>query len=202
MAENVLRKGNVTRPAIAHGDPLPIGAAPQSLAEGLASGAAIFPDGRFVFVGGSGRTSSVTYAEALARADLILAVEDPVPFIPAFHKRWPSGQVPPIVQIGVDPLFGDLPLRGFPVDLALPGDPAESLRLLTRLLDADPPAGAEARREALAREHLRIFADAFEAADVDGARVGISKRWLSRCTETSASEESKSAPSCLARKIP
>lgn len=115
----------------------------------------------------------------LADCDLLLAIEDPVPFIPAL-TTFPSGQVPPIVQIGVDPLFGDLPLRGFPVDLALPGDPAESLRLLTRLLDEGPP-DVEARREALRCAHERAFTAAAAAADADAALPVISKRWLSRC---------------------
>jgi acetolactate synthase-1/2/3 large subunit len=116
----------------------------------------------------------------LGACDLILAVEDPVPFIPAFTTL-PEGQVPPIVQIGVDPQFADLPLRGFASDLTLPGDPAESLRLLTGLLDADPAPDTAARRAALQAEHDRVFAAAAAAADADRARPTITKRWLSRC---------------------
>ncbi|MBZ5709740.1 thiamine pyrophosphate-requiring protein [Nannocystis pusilla] len=122
------------------------------------------------------------------QADLILAIEDPVPFIPAFVAL-PQGQVPPIVQIGVDPLFSDLPLRGFPSDLALPGDPAESLRLLTRLLDADPPEGVAARRDALRIEHDVAFAGARAAADADAHRPAITKRWLSRCVGQAVDDE-------------
>lgn len=114
------------------------------------------------------------------QADLILAVEDPVPFIPALVAL-PQGQVPPIVQIGIDPLFGDLPLRGFASDLALPGDPAESLRLLTALLDADPPPDVKGRREALQIEHEVTFTTARAAALADAQRPTITKRWLSRC---------------------
>lgn len=122
------------------------------------------------------------------QADLILAVEDPVPFIPAFVAL-PHGQVPPIVQIGVDPLFSDLPLRGFPSDLALPGDPAESLRLLTRLLDADPVPDVVARRGALRIEHEVAFANARVAADTDAHRPAITKRWLSRCVGQAVDDE-------------
>lgn len=122
------------------------------------------------------------------QADLILAIEDPVPFIPAFVAL-PQGQVPPIVQIGVDPLFSDLPLRGFPSDLALPGDPAESLRLLTRLLDADPPEGVVARRDALRIEHEVAFAGARAAADADAHKPAITKRWLSRCVGQAVDDE-------------
>ena len=124
----------------------------------------------------------------VAQADLILAIEDPVPFIPAFVAL-PQGQVPPIVQIGVDPLFSDLPLRGFPSDLALPGDPAESLRLLTRLLDADPPEGVAARREALRIDHDVAFAGARAAADTDAHKPAITKRWLSRCVGQAVDDE-------------
>lgn len=116
----------------------------------------------------------------LEQADLVIAVEDPVPFIPAFTAL-PGGHVPTFIQLGVDPLHADLPMRGFPVDLALPGDPAETLRLLTRLLDADPPPSADARRESLHRAHEAAFASAAAAADADATRPAISKRWLSRC---------------------
>jgi hypothetical protein len=55
----------------------------------------------------------------------------PVPYIPAFSQL-PVGSV--LIQVGVDPLFSDLPARGFPVDLGLAGDPVETLRALTRLV--------------------------------------------------------------------
>lgn len=116
----------------------------------------------------------------LERADLVIAIEDPVPFIPAFTSL-PPGHVPTFIQIGVDPLHADLPLRGFPCDLALPGDPAETLRLLTRLLDADPPPAAGVRGDVLRRAHEDTFAAAAAAADVDATRPTITKRWLSRC---------------------
>lgn len=120
----------------------------------------------------------------LEQADLVIAVADPVPFIPAFTSL-PRGHVPPFVQIAVDPLHGDLPLRGFPTDLALAGDPALSLRLLTEALDAlaagDPPERLAARRDALRTAHDAHFGLARAAADADAHRPAITKRWLSRC---------------------
>jgi len=108
----------------------------------------------------------------VAEADLILAVECPVPWIPAHAKL---AKVPPVIQIGVDPLFGDLPLRGFPADLSLAGDPVETLRALAEGMRV----GNLAPREAIAREHARMFGAAREAAQQDAAKAAITKRYLS-----------------------
>lgn len=105
-------------------------------------------------------------------ADLVIAVEAPVPWIPAFAKL---ARPPAVVGIGVDPLFGDIPMRGFPVDLALAGDPVETLRALTALLPAPTTSGA------LAAHHERLFGSARDAARADGARDVITKRYLSHC---------------------
>jgi len=72
MGQDLFQEGRMTRPSIAHGDALPTGTQPLSLAEGLASGSTIFPSGRFVFLGAAGDGASSTYAEVLARAEHIL----------------------------------------------------------------------------------------------------------------------------------
>ncbi len=105
-------------------------------------------------------------------ADLVIALESPVPWIPAFAKL---PRPPAVIGIGVDPLFGDLPMRGFPVDLGLAGDPVETLRALTALL----PAPAISER--LAQHHARLFGAAREEARADAGRDVITKRYLSQC---------------------
>lgn len=106
----------------------------------------------------------------VAEADLVLAVECPVPWVPALARgRRVSA---PVVQIGVDPLHEDLPLRGFPCDLTLRGDPVETLRRL-----ADGRTGTPEPRPDLAALHARLFGEARAAA----AQVGetITKSHLS-----------------------
>ncbi len=109
----------------------------------------------------------------VTEADLVVAVECPVPWIPAFAKM---ARAPRVIALGVDPLFEDLPLRGFPCDLSLAGDPAEVLRALTA--GASRP-GAEAARGALAARHTARFDGARAKARAEGAGEVLTKSYLS-----------------------
>lgn len=105
-------------------------------------------------------------------ADLILAVECPVPWIPAWTRPASSTRV---IQLGVDPLFSDLPFRGFPSDLTLAGDPAATLRALAGRL-----GGEGAVRQELAQLHARIFDTARAGAERGASAERITKAFLSR----------------------
>jgi acetolactate synthase-1/2/3 large subunit len=120
----------------------------------------------------------------VGEADLVIAVECPVPWIPAL-ARLP--RPPRVVQLGVDPLYQDLPLRGFPSDLTLAGDPVATLRALARRVGAAATADralaarVAARRAALAARHAALFDEARAAAAAHGGRERISKAYLSWC---------------------
>ncbi|MBK7829127.1 thiamine pyrophosphate-requiring protein [Nannocystis sp.] len=110
-------------------------------------------------------------AADIESADLVIAVECPVPWIPSQSQR---ARAPRVIGIGVDPLFGDLPMRGFPCDLNLAGDPAATLRAL-----ADAIGGPAVIRPELAALHEQRFTAAREAARRDGTRERITKAYLS-----------------------
>ncbi len=75
----------------------------------------------------------------LKDADLVLAIESDVPWIPAQGAPVPDAKV---VHIGPDPLYARYPLRGFRTDVALTGVTAPTIaRLLERAL-AHAPAAA------------------------------------------------------------
>jgi acetolactate synthase-1/2/3 large subunit len=101
----------------------------------------------------------------------VVTVECPVPWIPAFTGRT---RAPRVIGVGVDPLFGDLPMRGFPCDLGLAGDPVATLRAL-----ADAIGAAPVIRPDLAAQHAQRFGAAREAARKDAGRERISKAYLS-----------------------
>ncbi|MGD9684900.1 MAG: thiamine pyrophosphate-requiring protein [Candidatus Obscuribacterales bacterium] len=121
-------------------------------------------------------------------ADVILAVETHVPYIPAL-----SGvkKPPTIIQIGVDPLCSNLPMRAFPVDIGLAGNPALNLKALTRALacvGASERYGSTTfyqsiagRRQELARSHQERFESAREKARREGGSSAITKSFLSYC---------------------
>jgi len=107
----------------------------------------------------------------VAEADLVIAIECPVPWIPV-QARLP--RAPKVIQIGTDPLYADLPMRGFPCDLGIMGDPTKILRALS-----DALATSHEPRETLARRHDDIFTAARERALADASRPTITKRFLS-----------------------
>jgi acetolactate synthase-1/2/3 large subunit len=67
----------------------------------------------------------------LQEADLILVIEADAPWFPRFSAPPPETTV---IQIGLDPLFSDYPLRGFASDITLSGIPRHTLRALKEAL--------------------------------------------------------------------
>jgi acetolactate synthase-1/2/3 large subunit len=115
----------------------------------------------------------------LDQADAIIVLECDAPWFPV--DKNPSREAK-VVQIGVDPLFSRIPIRGFPGDVSLSGSPRLTLAALADALQplVDKAAVAERRRRWEA-EHRRLR-DAW-AATADKARSAtpIEMSWLSRC---------------------
>ena len=90
--------------------------------------------------------------EAVAEADVILAVDTLVPYIPQ-QVRPRSGAT--VIEVDADPVKATVPLTGFPVDVAIQADPALALRALLRALEEartpEQASRAAARRQAVER---------------------------------------------------
>ena len=63
----------------------------------------------------------------LAEADAVLVIDSLVPWLPSRHALPPGC---PVVQIGPDPSFSALPMRGFPSTVAIQSDAAAALDAL------------------------------------------------------------------------
>lgn len=115
------------------------------------------------------------FAPALKDADLVIALDCAIPWIEALHR---PGESVPVIQVGADPHFLKMPVRGYRSDLAITSDPAAFVTALDDMLPVDPASGA--RREALAarntarREAMRMRAEA-------GRSAPMSAEWLSLC---------------------
>ena len=82
----------------------------------------------------------------LEAADVIIVLEAPVPWIP--RNMGPSSNAK-VIHIAHDPLFQTHPMRGFPMDLAIAGDPGAALTMLREMLKTKlrgKEAVTEARR--------------------------------------------------------
>ncbi len=125
----------------------------------------------------------------LAEADAVLVVECDVPWIPS-QQGPPEGAK--IIQLGVDPLFADYPLRGFPYDLAITATPAAALQALGEALAARLVGAGEAveqRRRRLGRERENLLAGWHQARERLAAARPIHPVWLSHCLDQVIDDE-------------
>ncbi|MEE2776136.1 MAG: thiamine pyrophosphate-requiring protein [Acidobacteriota bacterium] len=92
----------------------------------------------------------------IAEADLVLALDVPVPWIPLRH------QIPeacPVVHIGPDPTFSHLPLRGHRSSMAITSEVEPALGLLGEVLEGRSDFDGASRRRASERVSKRNEAE-------------------------------------------
>ena len=113
----------------------------------------------------------------LGEADLVLVVECDVPWIPQLQSPPAAAR---IVHLGFDPLFARYPLRGFPADLTLAGDPTQALDQMAQLLAPQAAAVRTAiRRDAIAADHRDRVAQIRRKAETPGQPGALSAAWVS-----------------------
>ena len=123
---------------------------------------------------------------ALKEADLVLAIECDVPWIPVQGGPRPEAK---IVHIGADPLFARYPMRGFRTDIALAGTLPPTLVALCERTQkhAAAPARIEDRRKEVAlrnrttREKARSGPDPMPSA--------LTTKWTSACLNRAMGED-------------
>lgn len=114
----------------------------------------------------------------LAEADAVVVVESDVPWTPKRVSPRPGATV---IGVGADPLHSRYPMRGFPVDLSLPGTPRLTLEALVDGLTSRVADGERAERAQRWTEENRSVRDAARGRAEAGrtARL-LEKPWFSR----------------------
>ncbi|MGH7833470.1 MAG: thiamine pyrophosphate-requiring protein, partial [Candidatus Binatia bacterium] len=130
-------------------------------------------------------------------ADVILAVDVPVPWLPAYDKVRDDAKV---IHMGPDPLHGYVPVRGHPCDIALACSTAEGLRVLDETLsehEAKAKPWIEKRRALLA-ERWKTLRDGW-SKKLDSVRdqTPIHPGWITHCIN-----EIKSADTIVIKESP
>ncbi|MEE9194533.1 MAG: thiamine pyrophosphate-requiring protein [Alphaproteobacteria bacterium] len=125
----------------------------------------------------------------LEDADVILVLEADVPWIPDLHKLNPEAKV---IHAGNDPLFGNIPIRGFPCDLAITATPRSVLGALTEAMA--PHENEAADRIAARRGRIAKFREALrrgwrEAAQAAGASSPPGAGWIATCLNQAKGED-------------
>jgi acetolactate synthase I/II/III large subunit len=95
----------------------------------------------------------------LEEADLVLVVEALVPWLPRETHPKPGATV---IHLGIDPLYEDIPIRGFPCDLAIAASTEIALTQIADRLATMPGNDAalvERRRAGLAERRAQILAN-------------------------------------------
>jgi acetolactate synthase-1/2/3 large subunit len=121
-------------------------------------------------------------APFVAQADVVLVLDQDVPYIPT-QVMPPAGAT--VVQIDVDPVKERIPLWSFPVTMPIRAESARALELLatyaSELLTDAARVRIEQRRELLASRHReRIDARETAALKARGA-TPIATEWLGYC---------------------
>ena len=119
-------------------------------------------------------------ADLLAKADLVIVLDALVPWIESALKPNPKAH---ILQIGSDPLFSRVPVRGFRSTLSLTAKPAAAIAALAKTLRGrrkDLKKTLEKRHATLAKQNrARRGAALKRAAEGDGAPM--TPAFVSKC---------------------
>ncbi|HEX4172299.1 MAG TPA: thiamine pyrophosphate-requiring protein [Acetobacteraceae bacterium] len=114
----------------------------------------------------------------LREADLVIAIESDVPWLPS-KEAPPTGAR--VVQIGEDPLFSRYPMRSFPCDLAITATALAALEALQQALQGRRGAHVEARRAHLVARSAELHAQWRDEADSAGRGNKNTVAWLNHC---------------------
>ena len=121
-------------------------------------------------------------------ADVILAIESDTPWFP--------NQVEPphdatVIQVDDDPLYERYPIRGYPTDIGLAGNAADTLRALdARVAETVAvDAGIDARRRRWEDAHRRQRQAWRDIARRVSADRPMDYRWISRCIGEALSDD-------------
>jgi acetolactate synthase-1/2/3 large subunit len=124
----------------------------------------------------------VNSAPYIKDADVVVVVESDVPWYPTQSKPPESAKV---IQIARDPNYGGIPIRNFPKDISIGGDPKLALELLARELASGPrdDKALRERTEKIRAERKRHRDRMKQRVEHAGEEKPISHAWLAHCVE-------------------
>ena len=134
----------------------------------------------------------------LDEADVILAVDQDVPYVPSLGRPRPDAR---IIQIDIDPVKPTIPLWVFPTDLLLHAD---SSKAIPALVEATEEAMTEADRaramerfQVIEGRHQRQRESAVKLAESHASRPSITPEWLSHCIGEVIGEDTVLLDECV-----
>jgi acetolactate synthase-1/2/3 large subunit len=115
-------------------------------------------------------------------ADVVVVVESDVPWYPAQGKPPETAKV---IQIARDPSYSGVPIRSFPKDISIGGDPKLALQLLAEELRKGPrdEKALSERAERIRARHKKYREDVKQKAEKASGHRPISHAWLAYCVD-------------------
>jgi acetolactate synthase-1/2/3 large subunit len=126
----------------------------------------------------------------LPKADVVVVIDSPVPWIPGAHGPRPDAKV---IHISSDPLVARFPFREIETDLIVAGDPCAALRMLGECLaERARKAGngaPEGRRRAIAAAREEMAARRRKLIESVKEQRPVHPAWLAHCLNQLKSED-------------
>ncbi len=119
----------------------------------------------------------------LENADVVMVIDTAVPWLPAEHK---VGDDVKVIQMAPDPLYGYVPIRGFPSDIALTCTPALGLDALGEAMAAHENGAKpriDTRRGVLAKRHKEMRDNWRKRLEESKDKDPVSPVWLTHCID-------------------
>jgi acetolactate synthase I/II/III large subunit len=124
----------------------------------------------------------VSSAPYIKDADVVVVIECDVPWYPFQGKPPDNGKV---IQIARDPNYSGIPIRNFPKDISIGGDPKLALELLAQELKSQPRSEkvATERAERIRSLHKQYRERLKQKAEKASHERPIDTAWLSYCVD-------------------
>jgi acetolactate synthase-1/2/3 large subunit len=124
----------------------------------------------------------VSSAPYIKEADVIVVCECDVPWYPVQGKPPADAKV---IQIARDPNYSAIPIRHFPKDISIGGEPKLTLELLAQELRSNggAPEALSERAERIRSQHKKYRERLKEQAEKASRQTPIDTAWLSYCVD-------------------
>lgn len=123
----------------------------------------------------------VNSAPYIKDADVIVVAESDVPWYP---RQGTPAENAKVIQIARDPNYGDIPIRSFPKDISIGGDPKLALDLLAEELRTGTRGTAFAERAEQIRAKNKKYRDGVkQKLEHDRSTAPISHAWMAHCID-------------------
>jgi acetolactate synthase-1/2/3 large subunit len=124
----------------------------------------------------------VSSAPYIKDADVVVVVESDVPWYPFQGKPSETAKV---IQIARDPNYSGIPIRNFPKDISIGGDPKLALELLAQELRSHPHSEklTAERAERIRSQHKQYRERLKQKAEKASRDKPIDTAWLSYCVD-------------------